>query len=99
MDFPASTSPPELIVTRIAEGKANSPCRPGRPAGPDPGLRPGQRGRAGGWTPLDALNTDGSRVCPRAGDKEAKIEDISGAVDKAGKLVCETKDTCGSGLP
>ena len=80
-----------LIVTRIAEGKANGPYKTW-PASKGPILVFALDCAADMWMDL-GMDFDGSKGLPKGWRKEARIEDISGAVGKAGKLACETKDT------
>jgi len=80
-----------LIVTRIAEGKANSPYK-NWPASKGPILIFALDCAADKWMDL-GMDFDGSKGLPKGWRKEGKIDDISGAVGKAGKLLCETKDS------
>lgn len=80
-----------LIVTRIAEGKANGPYK-NWPASKGPILIFALDCAADKWMDL-GMDFDGSKGLPKGWRKEGKIDDISGAVGKAGKLLCETKDS------
>lgn len=80
-----------LIVTRIAEGKANGPYK-NWAASKGPILLFALDCPADKWMDL-GMDFDGTKGLPKGWRKEAKIDDISGAVGKAGKLLCETKDS------
>jgi hypothetical protein len=80
-----------LIVTRIAEGKANGHYK-NWPASKGPILIFALDCAADKWMDL-GMDFDGSKGLPKGWRKEGKIDDISGAVGKAGKLLCETKDS------
>jgi len=90
-DFTRVDQSSGLIVTRIAEGKPNGPYR-NWPANKGPILVFALDCGADKWMDL-GMDFDGSKGLPKGWRKEAKIDDISGAVGKAGKLACETKDT------
>ena len=90
-DFTRVDQSTGLIVTRIAEGKANGPYKTW-PASKGPILVFALDCAADKWMDL-GMDFDGSKGLPKGWRKETKIDDISGAVGKAGKLACETKDT------
>jgi len=90
-DFTRVDQATGLIVTRVAEGKPNGPYKTW-PASKGPILIFALDCAADKWMDL-GMDFDGSKGLPKGWRKEAKIEDISGAVGKAGKLLCETKDT------
>jgi hypothetical protein len=90
-DFTRVDQATGLIVTRVAEGKPNGPYK-NWPASKGPILVFALDCAADKWMDL-GMDFDGSKGLPKGWRKEAKIEDISGAVGKAGKLLCETKDT------
>lgn len=90
-DFTRVDQSSGLIVTRVAEGKPNGPYK-NWPANKGPILVFALDCGADKWMDL-GMDFDGSKGLPKGWRKEAKIDDISGAVGKAGKLVCETKDT------
>lgn len=90
-DFTGVDQATGLVVTRIAEGKATGPYKIW-PASKGPILLFALDCAADKWMDL-GMDFDGTKGPPKGWRKEAKIEDISGAVGKAGKLLCETKDT------
>ena len=90
-DFTRVDQATGLIVTRVAEGKPNGPYK-NWPASKGPILLFALDCAADKWMDL-GMDFDGSKGLPKGWRKEARIEDISGAVGKAGKLLCETKDT------
>jgi hypothetical protein len=90
-DFTRLDQSSGLIVTRVAEGKPNGPYK-NWPASKGPILVFALDCGADKWMDL-GMDFDGSKGLPKGWRKEAKIDDISGAVGKAGKLVCESKDT------
>lgn len=90
-DFTRVDQASGLIVTRIAEGKANGPYR-NWAASKGPILLFALDCPADKWMDL-GMDFDGTKGLPKGWRKEAKIDDISGAVGKAGKLLCETKDS------
>lgn len=90
-DFTRVDQATGLIVTRVAEGKPNGPYK-NWAASKGPILVFALDCAADKWMDL-GMDFDGSKVLPKGWRKEAKIDDISGAVGKAGKLLCETKDT------
>ncbi|PIB90860.1 hypothetical protein [Caulobacter sp. FWC2] len=90
-DFTRVDQATGLIVTRVAEGKPNGPYK-NWPASKGPILVFALDCAVDKWMDL-GMDFDGSKGLPKGWRKEAKIEDISGAVGKAGKLLCETKDT------
>ncbi|ATC33146.1 hypothetical protein CA606_12880 [Caulobacter vibrioides] len=90
-DFSRVDASTGLIVTRIAEGKANGPYK-NWPASKGPILIFALDCAADKWMDL-GMDFDGSKGLPKGWRKEDKIDDISGAVGKAGKLLCETKDS------
>ena len=90
-DFTRVDQASGLIVTRIAEGKANGPYK-NWAASKGPILLFALDCPADKWMDL-GMDFDGTKGLPKGWRKEAKIDDISGAVGKAGKLVCESKDT------
>jgi len=90
-DFSRVDQATGLIVTRIAEGKPNGPYK-NWPASKGPILLFALDCAADKWMDL-GMDFDGTQGLPKGWRKEAKIEDISGAVGKAGKLLCETKDS------
>lgn len=90
-DFTRVDQSTGLIVTRIAEGKANGPYR-NWAASKGPILIFALDCAADKWMDL-GMDFDGSKGLPKGWRKEDKIDDISGAVGKAGKLLCESKDS------
>ncbi len=90
-DFTRVDQSSGLIVTRIAEGKANGPYK-NWPASKGPILVFALDCAADKWMDL-GMDFDGTKGLPKGWRKEAKIDDISGAVGKAGKLACQNKDT------
>lgn len=90
-DFSRVDESSGLVVTRIAEGKPNGPYK-NWPASKGPILVFALDCAADKWMDL-GMDFDGSKGLPKGWRKEAKIEDISGAVGKAGKLLCDTKDS------
>lgn len=90
-DFTRVDQASGLIVTRVAEGKPNGPYK-SWPASKGPILVFALDCGADKWMDL-GMDFDGSKGLPKGWRKEARIDDISGAVGKAGKLACETKDT------
>ena len=90
-DFTRVDQASGLIVTRIAEGKANGPYR-NWAASKGPILLFALDCPADKWMDL-GMDFDGTKGLPKGWRKEAKIDDISGAVGKAGKFACESKDT------
>lgn len=90
-DFTRVDQASGLIVTRIAEGKANGPYK-NWAASKGPILLFALDCPADKWMDL-GMDFDGTKGLPKGWRKEAKIDDISGAVGKAGKLLCETKDS------
>jgi hypothetical protein len=90
-DFTRLDQSSGLIVTRVAEGKPNGPYK-NWPASKGPILVFALDCGADKWMDL-GMDFDGSKGLPKGWRTEAKIDDISGAVGKAGKLVCESKDT------
>ncbi|NQE63884.1 hypothetical protein [Caulobacter sp. RHG1] len=91
VDFTRVDQSTGLVVTRIAEGKPNGPYK-SWPAGKGPILMFALDCAADKWMDL-GMDFEGGHALPKGWRKEAKVEDISGAVGKAGKLVCETKDS------
>lgn len=90
-DFTRVDQSSGLIVTRIAEGKPNGAYK-NWPANKGPILIFALDCAADKWMDL-GMDFDGTKGLPKGWRKEAKIDDIPGAVGKAGKLACETKDT------
>lgn len=90
-DFSRVDESSGLVVTRIAEGKPNGPYKTW-PASKGPILVFALDCAADKWMDL-GMDFDGTKGLPKGWRKEAKIDDISGAVGKAGKLLCDTKDT------
>ena len=91
VDFSRVDQSTGLVVTRIAEGKATGPYK-NWPASKGPILIFALDCAADKWMDL-GMDFDGTKGLPKGWRKEDKIDDISGAVGKAGKLLCETKDT------
>ena len=90
-DFTRVDEASGLVVTRIAEGKANGPYK-AWPAGKGPILLFALDCAANKWMDL-GMAFDGTKGLPKGWRKEPKVDAISGAVGKAGKLACETKDS------
>ena len=90
-DFTRVDQSSGLIVTLIAQGKGGGPYR-NWPASKGPILVFALDCASDKWMDL-GMDFDGTKGLPKGWRKEAKIDDISGAVGKAGKLACETKDT------
>lgn len=90
-DFTRVDQSTGLVVTRIAEGKPNGPYR-NWPASKGPILIFALDCAADKWMDL-GMDFDGSKGLPKGWRKEDKIDDISGAVGKAGKLLCEAKES------
>lgn len=90
-DFSRVDQSTGLIVTRIAEGKPNGAYK-NWPASKGPILIFALDCAADKWMDL-GMDFDGAKGLPKGWRNEAKIDDISGAVGKAGKLLCETKDS------
>lgn len=90
-DFSRVDQSTGLVVTRIAEGKANGPYH-NWPASKGPILLFALDCAADKWMDL-GMDFDGTKGLPKGWRKEAKVEDIAGAVGKSGKLLCETKDS------
>ncbi|MBI1682185.1 hypothetical protein [Caulobacter hibisci] len=80
-----------LIVLRIAEGKGGGPYR-SWPAGKGPIMIFALDCAADKWMDL-GMDFAGDKGLPKNWRKEAKLDDISGAAGKAGKMACETKDS------
>jgi len=90
-DFTRVDQATGLIVTRVAEGKPNGPYK-SWPASKGPILVFALDCATDKWMDL-GMDFDGSKGLPKGWRKEARIDDISGAVGKPGKLLCETKDS------
>ncbi|WP_297513385.1 hypothetical protein [uncultured Caulobacter sp.] len=90
-DFTRVDKASGLVVTRIAEGKANGPYR-NWAASKGPILLFALDCAADKWMDL-GMDFDGSKGLPKGWRKEAKVDDIAGAVGKAGKLACQNKDS------
>ena len=90
-DFSRVDQSTGLVVTRIAEGKANGPYR-NWAASKGPILLFALDCAADKWMDL-GMDFDGTKGLPKGWRKEAKVEDIGGAVGKSGKLLCETRDS------
>jgi hypothetical protein len=80
-----------LVVLRIAEGKGGGPYK-SWPAGKGPIMIFALDCAADKWMDL-GMDFAGDKGLPKNWRKEAKLDDISGAAGKAGKMACETKDS------
>ncbi|MFT4254473.1 MAG: hypothetical protein QM608_18560 [Caulobacter sp.] len=80
-----------LVVLRIAEGKGGGPYK-SWPAGKGPIMIFALDCAADKWMDL-GMDFAGDKGLPKNWRKEAKVDDISGAAGKAGKMACETRDS------
>lgn len=80
-----------LVVLRIAEGKGGGPYK-AWPAGKGPIMLFALDCAADKWMDL-GMDFAGDKGLPKNWRQEAKVDDISGAAGKAGKLACETRES------
>lgn len=80
-----------LVVLRIAEGKGEGPYR-SWPASKGPIMLFALDCAADKWMDL-GMDFAGDKGLPKNWRREARVDDISGAAGKAGKMACETRDS------